>query len=80
MGQACCNYAPKDSNVKNFDGMGLKIGKQGMKYNTDNADLMKAYRSAKDNQAALIKIQAFSRGCLVRKYYGKKKPTASELE
>ena len=53
MGQACCNYAPKDANAKNF-GKNMQLANRSVKI--DNAELMKAVQAGKKNEAAVIKI------------------------
>lgn len=81
MGNACCNYQPKDANDKNFRQDALK--KQGGKaININNADLVKAYAAGKKNEGQVIKIQAFARGYLARKMHGckRKRVERSDLE
>ena len=42
MGQTCCNYAPKDANLKKFDN-GIKLNDKGKNMIVNNAEMMKAY-------------------------------------
>ena len=80
MGQVCCNYAPKDGNTQNFD-KGIKLNNKGKTHLATTAEMNKAYAIGKQNELAVIKVQAHARGFIARKQYNKKnKPEASELE
>ena len=74
MGQACCNYAPKDANNENFGGK--TIEKRSAKlYMIEPEKGARALAHAKNHLATVTKLQAFARGCLTRKRlgHGKKK-------
>ena len=48
MGNACCNYAPKDPNALNFD------NKRPQKVN--NAEMAELLNHAKENEDKIVKI------------------------
>lgn len=77
MGATCCNYQPKDPNHENFGGK--TIEKRNAKlYVLDPEKGAKALAHAANHLSAVVKVQAFARGCLSRArngHAGKKKNT-----